>query len=157
MAPGTCYTSIYMPIMDFFVSKKVYIYAFPAYYGSVMLPRVKKIRTYDIISRTYDLISGHGGVSYFHFVRLSDCLCVCLCARYLEKYRTDQLHFWWRVSSDRGRKLFDFEKNRPGVRVCVCVGGGGSGRNLALMIRDRRIFFERPQLLKGTTYTCSYY
>ena len=36
---------------------------------------------------------------------------------------------------DLGRELFDFEKNHPGVGVGEW---GMGGRNLALMIRDRR-------------------
>ncbi len=38
--------------------------------------------------------ASHGGVSYFAFV----CVRVCLWTRYLKKYLTNQLNFWWEPS-----------------------------------------------------------
>ncbi len=66
----------------------------------------------------------HGGVSYFVFVCLS--VCVCPLPKYLKKYWTNFI-FGEGLSSDPGRKPFDFEKNCPGVRVGL--GGSKFGPN----------------------------
>ncbi len=47
------------------------------------------------------------------------CVCVCLFAKYLKKYEPINFIFGGGLPSDPGRKPFDFEKNRPGVRVGV--------------------------------------
>ncbi len=62
-------------------------------------------------------------------------LCICLCVS-VNKISQIYFIFGGRLPSDPGRKPSDSEKNRPGVRV-----GRGGGRNLVLMIGDRRKFF----------------
>ena len=61
----------------------------------------------------------HGGVTSIAFV------CVCVLSKYLRNMDPTNLMFDGALPSDSGRKAFDFGKKRPGVRVCVCVGGGG--------------------------------
>ena len=57
-------------------------------------------------------------------------LCICLC---------DDITVLRHINTKRKKKK---KKKRPRVRVGVWVGVGVRWRNLALMIRDRRIFFQ---------------
>ena len=85
--------------------------------------------------------ASHGGVYYFACVpglvsvrRPSVCL---LLTKYLKKYWTDQLHFWWNPSGLWPREeTIRFWKGSWGKGMC------GGVENLALMIRDRRKNFE---------------
>ncbi len=74
-------------------------------------------------------IALHGGASYLAFV----CVSVTKISKKIEPIN---FIFGGGLPSDPGRKPFDFEKNLPGVRV------GLGGRNLSLMIRHRRKYFE---------------
>ncbi len=72
-----------------------------------------------------------GGLSYLICVCLSVCVCVCVCpfTKYLKKFKPINFIFGGGLPSDPGRKPFDFDKNRPGVRVGVCGGGVKFGPN----------------------------
>ncbi len=56
----------------------------------------------------------HGGVSDFAFVCV--CLCVCLWTRYLKKYWTNKLHFWWEPSLWPREETIRFWKISPRVK-----------------------------------------
>ncbi len=66
------------------------------------------------------------------------CVCPCVCVQNISKH-IEPIHviFGGGLPFDPWRKPFDFKSNPPGARV-----GVRGGRNLALIIRDTRIFFE---------------
>ena len=63
----------------------------------------------------------------FLILHLSVCVSVCPLTKYLKKYWTDQLHFWWNPFFWHREETTRFWKNRPGVRVGI--GGAKFGPN----------------------------
>ncbi len=70
--------------------------------------------------------ASHGGVSYFHFVCPSVGVSVCV-QNISKNIESINFIFGGGLPSDTRRKPFDFEKNRPGVRVGL--GGSKFGPN----------------------------
>ncbi len=66
----------------------------------------------------YVFIKPHPCKAWTGFLTLHLCVCltVCLCAKYLKTIESINFIFVCDLPSDAGRKPFNFEKNRHGLR-----------------------------------------